>query len=348
MKPRYLISACLVGQKTKYDGSSNYNERISELYKDGAGVLICPEIMGGLETPRIPCEIINNKVINKNGEEKTEAFKIGAYKALDLASRFNIKKAILKSNSPSCGYKKVYDGTFSNNLIDGNGITTQLLLDNGFTVYDENIEPIYDAIVLCAGNSDRCHINYNKVFHYCKDHTVIEQTLEPFLTDIYCNSIILVAKESEIPLFKAVLASSRIKYVVGGESREESAFEGLKASKMPFVLIHDGDRPYLTNELVDNIVNELKNGADNCIPYIEELDESRNYCIDDKCIQTPQGFQTKKLLNEFLNKQSLLKEYRDESSIYNKKLLNFINGEPTNKKITYFEDLKEFEELNKK
>ena len=131
---KILVSACLAGVNCKYDGGNNENKKIIELIKNKDVILICPEQLGGLKTPRIPAEIQKTKVINKDNIDVTKEYKKGAEEVLNLAKKFNIKKAILKSKSPSCGKGKIYDGTFSNNLIDGNGITTELLEKNGIKV----------------------------------------------------------------------------------------------------------------------------------------------------------------------------------------------------------------------
>ena len=134
---KILVSACLLGTNCKYNGSSNKNDKVLEFIKDKEVIPICPEIMGGLSTPRTPSEIIGNKVITKEGLDVTNNYFKGAEEVLYLAKLFNIKKALLKSKSPSCGKNKIYDGTFSNNLIDGNGITTNLLINNGIEVINE-------------------------------------------------------------------------------------------------------------------------------------------------------------------------------------------------------------------
>ena len=137
-----LISACLAGVNCKYDGSNNYNEKVMELVKNGEAILVCPEQLGGLPTPRVPSEI---RIVNgikcvfmKDGTDVTEEYKRGALEVLKLAKSLNINKAILKSKSPSCGCGIIYDGTFTKTKIHGNGITTQLLLDNGIDVVTEN------------------------------------------------------------------------------------------------------------------------------------------------------------------------------------------------------------------
>ena len=137
---KYLISACLVGKKCNYKGKSNVVKKIKEIYKKGDAILVCPEILGGLKTPRESAEIVecDGKVVKlSSGKDVTEAFVIGAGKALKIAKENRIEIAILKAKSPSCGCGQIYDGTFSKNLIDGDGITTSLLKLNGIKVITE-------------------------------------------------------------------------------------------------------------------------------------------------------------------------------------------------------------------
>ena len=137
MKEKILVSACLLGVDCKYSGSNNYNQKVIDYLKDKEVIPICPEIMGGLATPRQPAEIINTKVICKNGIDVTKEYNKGAEQVLKIAKLLNVNKAILKSKSPSCGKGSVYDGTFSGKLIDGNGITTDLLENNNIIVITE-------------------------------------------------------------------------------------------------------------------------------------------------------------------------------------------------------------------
>lgn len=138
----YLVSACLTGINCRYDGKGSKNEFISDLVKQGKAIPVCPEQLGGLSTPRTPCEIsicknCRKKVITKNGQDFTEQFTEGAQKVLAIAKAAGIKKAILKSKSPSCGCGLIYDGTFTRKLIKGNGLTAQMLIDNGIEVHTE-------------------------------------------------------------------------------------------------------------------------------------------------------------------------------------------------------------------
>lgn len=145
----YLVSACLAGINCRYDGKNSIVGGIEELVRNGKAIAICPELLGGLTIPRDSCEIVkvnegNLKVISKDGKDLTVAFEEGAQKTLKIAQTVGISTAILKSRSPSCGYGKVYDGTFTKTLIDGNGFTASLLAANGITVYtDEELETTF-------------------------------------------------------------------------------------------------------------------------------------------------------------------------------------------------------------
>ena len=137
------VSACLVGKNTKYDGKNNYNEFVMQFLKDKEYVLICPEVFGGLPTPRIPSEQKNEKVFDKNGNDVTYQFNSGANEALQILKKHGITTVILKERSPSCGYKHIYDGSFTKKIIDGNGVFAKLAIENGFTIYTEtDIEKI--------------------------------------------------------------------------------------------------------------------------------------------------------------------------------------------------------------
>ena len=132
------ISSCLLGYCCKYDGKSNYNANIIDLSQEHELIPICPEVLGGLSIPRFPAEIINGKVINTNGDDVTENYYLGANKALEILKNEGVEAVILKSKSPSCGINKIYDGTFSHTLINGNGVAAQLFIENNIKVYDEN------------------------------------------------------------------------------------------------------------------------------------------------------------------------------------------------------------------
>lgn len=135
-----LISACLAGVNCKYNGGNNLNEDIKKLVSEGKAILVCPEQLGGLTTPRSPSEIIDlesSRVISKEGLDVTKEFIKGAEETLKIAKNAGTNIAILKSKSPSCGYGKIYDGSFTGKLIKGNGITADLLMKNNIKVYTE-------------------------------------------------------------------------------------------------------------------------------------------------------------------------------------------------------------------
>ena len=134
---KILISACLLGYKTRYDGLSKPSKKIKEIFENDILIPICPEQMGGLSTPRPKAEIKDDKVINIEGKDVTSNYIKGAKKALEIAKLNDVDFCILKSKSPSCGKNLVYDGTFSNNLINGDGICAKLLKENGFKIYSE-------------------------------------------------------------------------------------------------------------------------------------------------------------------------------------------------------------------
>ena len=129
-----LVSACLCGINCKYNGKNNYNEEVFKLVKDGFAIPVCPEQLGGLTTPRIPSEIKDGRVINKEGIDVTDNFIKGANEVLELCKKLNITKVILKSKSPSCGKGKIYNGNFDGTLVEGNGILTEILLKNNIEV----------------------------------------------------------------------------------------------------------------------------------------------------------------------------------------------------------------------
>lgn len=135
---KILISACLVGENCKYNGQNNFIKEVEKLYGLCDLILICPESFGGLPTPRQPSEINNKRVINQKGRDVTSQFKYGASLALHIAKMNDVKYAVLKENSPSCGVHHIYDGTFSGKLTNGKGITTQVLEDNGIKVFTEH------------------------------------------------------------------------------------------------------------------------------------------------------------------------------------------------------------------
>jgi uncharacterized protein YbbK (DUF523 family) len=132
-----IVSACLAGLHCRYDGAEKPCEAVIRLVAEGRAIPVCPEQLGGLPTPRQPSEINGGRVIRKDGLDVTAEFQQGAREALKLARLVGAKTAILKAKSPSCGCGKIYDGSFSGALIDGNGIFAQLCKENGIEVKTE-------------------------------------------------------------------------------------------------------------------------------------------------------------------------------------------------------------------
>ena len=135
-----LISACLLGFECKYSGGSNALDAaaLAALRERFRLIPVCPESAGGLPTPRPPSERRNGKVINKLGQDVTEEYRKGADTALYLARRYGCTRALLKERSPSCGSGAIYDGSFTGNLIPGDGVAAESLKAAGIRVYGES------------------------------------------------------------------------------------------------------------------------------------------------------------------------------------------------------------------
>ena len=129
-----LVSACMAGFRCRYDAKVVSNGEITELVRTGQAVPVCPEMLGGLPCPRIPCERTPNGVTARDGTDQTQAFLLGAEETLRIAKLYGCDRAILKAKSPSCGKGRIYDGTFSGTLTDGSGLTAELLEQNGIAV----------------------------------------------------------------------------------------------------------------------------------------------------------------------------------------------------------------------
>lgn len=138
---KILISACFLGENVRYNAKPKalFHPIITKWHEQNRLVAICPEVSGGLSTPRPPAEFntLQNKVITIKGDDVTAAFNLGAQKALQLCLSQNIKFALLKESSPSCGSNNVYDGSFQQQKIAGEGITTKLLREHGIQVFSE-------------------------------------------------------------------------------------------------------------------------------------------------------------------------------------------------------------------
>ena len=148
MSPKVLVSRCLLGHRVRYDGgASGPYPQLAQWQAEGRVIALCPEVAGGLPTPRAAAEIPGGQgvevlagkaaVITTEGEDVTEAFVSGARQALALVERHGIRIAILKANSPSCGNRLTYDGSFRGVKVEGQGVTAALLTRAGVQVFSE-------------------------------------------------------------------------------------------------------------------------------------------------------------------------------------------------------------------
>ena len=133
---KILVSACLLGENCKYNGKNNYSERVVKYLEGHEVIPVCPEVLGGLPTPRDPSEIVDGVVTNCKGVNVDMQFWKGAKEAFRIAEENSIDLAILQSRSPSCGVRQIYDGSFTGKLIPGQGVFAQVLEKNGFRVMD--------------------------------------------------------------------------------------------------------------------------------------------------------------------------------------------------------------------
>ena len=141
-----LVSACLLGVCCRYNGTGEENERVMRLQEKHCLIPVCPEVYGGLSTPRPPAERVGERVMAKDGTDVTKQYQKGAQEALRLAEYFGCTAAVLKARSPSCGKGRIHDGTFSDGMTDGDGVTVQLLEAHGIRVYNEDDEKALEEL----------------------------------------------------------------------------------------------------------------------------------------------------------------------------------------------------------
>lgn len=146
-RPRILVSACLLGVNCRYSGDGKQIPELEALMQRAELIPVCPEILGGLPTPRPPAERVGDRVMNCEGADVTKAFRRGAEEALRLAELFGVHDALLKERSPSCGFGKIYDGSFQGKIVDGDGVTAELLTGRGIRVWGESrVHALLDAL----------------------------------------------------------------------------------------------------------------------------------------------------------------------------------------------------------
>ena len=135
---RVVVSQCLLGVRCRYDGRCAENAEVRREACSRGWIPVCPEILGGLTTPRAASERCGDGVINNEGADVTEAFQRGAEEALRIVRLYDAKYALLKERSPSCGMGKIHDGSFQGRIVDGSGVTAELLTAHGIAVYGES------------------------------------------------------------------------------------------------------------------------------------------------------------------------------------------------------------------
>lgn len=208
----------------------------------------------------------------------------------------------------------------------------------------------YSVIIAAAGSGKRMNLGYNKILYKHENSTIIEKSIEPFLEDPECKKIIAVVSSSDLDYIKTLLFMPKIIVIEGGNTREESVYEGIKITETEYVLVHDAARCNIKKELIKRVTQSLKEGFVNVIPTIKSkdaclIDGKHNQDLNIKLIQTPQGFPTKILLKamNLAKEENKLSSFKDDSSVV-EKYLGFpateVEGDFLNIKMTTIEDLK--------
>lgn len=133
---KIAVSACLLGENCKYNGGNNRNETVLKFIQDKEIIPVCPEVAGGLPIPRVPVELVQGVVINREGRNVDREFRQGVERTLEMLAGENIDLVILQPRSPSCGTKQIYDGTFTGTLVDGQGMLAKALIEKGYKVVE--------------------------------------------------------------------------------------------------------------------------------------------------------------------------------------------------------------------
>ncbi len=133
---KIVVSACLLGENCKYNGGNNFSQAVVRWTEGREVIAVCPEVLAGLGTPRVPIEIRSDRVVRRDGLDVTEALQQAVAEILEQLKCEDIECVILKSRSPTCGVKQVYDGSFSGTLVDGAGVLAKALLEEGYKVLD--------------------------------------------------------------------------------------------------------------------------------------------------------------------------------------------------------------------
>ena len=133
---KIVVSACLLGENCKYNGGNNFSEAVMQFIKGREVILVCPEVLAGLGTPRTPIEICGGRVLSREGLDVTERLNRAVAEILERLKKEDVDFVILKSRSPTCGVRQVYDGSFTGTLVDGAGVLAKALMEKGYRVMD--------------------------------------------------------------------------------------------------------------------------------------------------------------------------------------------------------------------
>ena len=136
MSGKIIVSACLLGRNCKYNGGNNLDAQVVKFVEDREVIPVCPEVLAGMGIPRTPIEIRNGVVVDWNGIVVDKAIRAAVEQILEELKDQDIDCAVLKSRSPTCGVRQVYDGSFTGTLVDGAGVLAQALMDAGYPVID--------------------------------------------------------------------------------------------------------------------------------------------------------------------------------------------------------------------
>lgn len=209
----------------------------------------------------------------------------------------------------------------------------------------------YSVIILCAGSGSRTGLSYNKIFHKIKGKTVYEQTLDIFLNDQQCHQVIVVTKESELSAIKGVVSDTKVTYVIGGKERQDSVYEGLQVVNSPYVMIHDGARPFVEKKEINELLKCLQSHKA-CllmVPVKDTIKQVHNGKVVKTLpretlmqAQTPQAFATEVIKEAYQKAKQVDYLATDDASLvetFSDIEVQVIMGSYLNKKITTKEDL---------
>lgn len=224
------------------------------------------------------------------------------------------------------------------------------LISSFFVKEDEIMN--YSVIVLCAGIGQRTGLDYNKVFYKFQDQTIYEMTLSHFVNDERCKQIIVVCREDEKEEFRKLYVNYKIEYVIGGRERQDSVYNGLKKVNQEYVFIHDGARPFIKKEHIDNLLESVVNNKAcllmvSCTDTIKEVKDGKVVKTLKRenlmQAQTPQVFLTslvKEAYQKGIENQFQATDDAQMVEMFSNQEISIVIGDYDNKKVTTREDLK--------